>query len=265
MFRKYLALLLAFFALFGLLLDVSEVVFGLFVSGLESTVTELAAGIDELKVNDFQSVSVELRNEGFSEDEWSLLWSDAATLDEEEIVLDDTVMWEATQRSDRLFSQISGGAGVVLSTFISDTSTNSVDLLVDFGSVVVTVLTASGNSPHNLGRMPGTDTSDSSETSVGLSWESSDTESVSDTFVSATLGDTNNVDHFVVVEDGSDSDFLFEVLVSEIDLVSNGASVNLDFEKVGLLLSQVQKVVLGVDEDSDDSAIFEFSLDINHY
>jgi len=225
-------------------------------------VTELAAGINELKINDFQSVSVSLRKKGLSEDEWSLLWSDAATLDEEEIVLDDTVVWETSQRSDGLFSQIGSSAGVVLSTFVSDTSTNSVYLLVDFSSVVVTVLTGSGNSPHNLSRMPSTDTSDSSETSVGLSWQSSDTESVSNTFVSATLGDTNDVDHFVITEDGSDSDFLFEVLVGEVDLLGDGASVDLDFEEVGLLLSQGQKVVLGVDKDSDNSAVFLDSVEL---
>ena len=61
------------------------------------------------------------------------------------------------------------------------TRSNSVDLVVDRGSVVVTVLTGSGNSPVNVSWMPSTNTSNLSQTSVGLSWQLLGTPSVGDT------------------------------------------------------------------------------------
>lgn len=48
------------------------------------------------------------------------------------------------------------------------TVSDPVDLLVLLGSVVVTVLTGSGNRVHDVGRVPSSDTGDLSETSVGL-------------------------------------------------------------------------------------------------
>ena len=236
-------------------LDVAAIVFSLLFSGLESTVTKLAAGIDELKLNSFQSASADLRDEGLSEDEWSLLGTDAATLDQEEVVLNDTVVREASQRSDGLLGEISGGHGVVLATFVSDTSADSVHLLVDLSSVMVTHLTTSGDGELNLGRMPSTDTTNSSQTSMGLSWQSSDTESVCDAFVTLTLSDTDDINHLVLVEDVGDADFLLEVVISEFDLVFDGTTVDLDFNEVSLLLSEVDEVLLGVDQDSDNGAI----------
>lgn len=227
-----------------------------FVSSLESTVTKLTGGIDELKVDLFEGSSGNLGNQTLSQEDGSLLRSDTATLDEDEIFSDDTVVRETTQRSDVLLSQISSSGSVVSTTFISDTDTDSVDFLVHFSSVVVTELTSSGDLESNSGRMPSTDTSDLSETSVGLSGESLSTESLGNTGVSLTLGDTENVDHFILTEDLGNSDFLFEVLLGEIDLLGDGTTVNLDFEDVGLLLSKVELVQLGVGNNSDDLAVF---------
>jgi len=226
-------------------------------------VTELTGGIDELKVNFFQSGSSNLGNEGLSEGEDSLLRTDAATLDEEEIILDDTVVGETTQRSDGLFGKISTSTGVVLSAFVSDTLSDSVYLLVDFGSVMVTVLTRSGNGPGDLSRMPSTDATDSSKTSVSLSGESLGSESVGGTFVTSTLSDTDNIDHFVLLEDVINAELLFEVGVSPVDLGRDITTVDLNFLEVSLLLSKVEEVHLGVDEDSDDGAVLLHSLKLD--
>jgi len=122
--------------------------------------------------------------------------------------------------------------------------------------VVITELTSSGDLETNSGGMPSSDTSDLSETSMGLSGESLSTESLGNTSVTLTLGDTEDVDHFVLVEDLGNSDFLFEMLLGEVDLLGDGTTVDLDFEDVSLLLSKVELIQLGVDDDSDDLAIF---------
>jgi len=231
-----------------------------FVSSLESTVTDLTGGIDELEVDLFKSGSANLRNQTLSEEEDSLFGTNTATLDQDEIFVDNTVVWETSERSDSLFSQIGSGGGVVASTFVSDTSTNSVDLLVHFGSVVVTELTSSGNGESNSGRMPSSDTTNLSETSVSLSWESLGSESGGNTFVTFTLSDTENVDHLILVEDLRDSDLLFEVLSGVVNLLGNGTTVDLDFEDVSLLLSKVELVHLSVDDDSDNLTIFLNSI-----
>jgi len=227
-----------------------------FFSSLESTVTHLGGSIDELKVDLFKSSSTNLGNQTLSQDEGSLLGTNTATLDEDEIFSDDTVVRETTQRSDGLFGQISSSRGVVSTTFVLDTNTDSVDLLVHFSSVVVTQLTSSGNGESNSGRMPSSDTSDLSETSMGLSGESLGSESGGDTFVTLTLSNTEDIDHFVLVNDLGYSDFLFKVLLSEVNLLGDGTTVNLDFEDVSLLLSKVELIHLSVDDDSDDLAVF---------
>lgn len=67
-------------------------------------------------------------------------------------------------RSDLLLGDIGLGGGAVLSVTLAD----SVNLVVDRGTVVVTLLTSTGNSPLDVGRMPSTDTSNLSETLVSL-------------------------------------------------------------------------------------------------
>ncbi len=46
--------------------------------------------------------------------------------------------------------------------------TDTVHLLVELGTVEVTLLTSTGNGPGDTGRVPGTDTSDLAETLVRL-------------------------------------------------------------------------------------------------
>jgi len=234
-----------------------------FFSSLESTVTHLGSGIDELKVDLFKSGSGNLGNQRLSQDKGSLLGTDATTLDEDEVFSDNTVMGETTQRSNGLFGQISSSGSVVNTTFVLNTDTDSVNFLVHFSSVVITQLTGSGDGESYSGRMPSTDTTDLSETSMGLSGESLGTESGSDTFVTLTLGDTENVDHFVLVDNLGNSDFLFEVLSGEINLLGDVTTVNLDFKNVSLLLSEVDLIQLSVDDNSDNLTVFLYSFDLS--
>jgi len=168
--------------------------------------------------------------------------------------------WEKKEehiRSNLLGSDVGLGGGVVLLVALS----NSVNLVVDRGTVVVTHLTRSGNSPLDVGRMPGTDTSDLAETLVGLAREPLGAPTGGDTVVSVTLGDGDDINHLVVLKDGVDTDGLLEELVAELDLVGDGATVDLDLHEVGLLLLEGGQAELGVSEDTDDGAVLLDALE----
>jgi len=164
-------------------------------------VSDLTGSIDELEVNLFKGGSANLREQALSQEDGSLLGTNAATLDQDEIFFDDTIMGETTERGNGLFGQIVGSGSISGSTFVFDTNTDSVDLLVHFSSVVITVLTSSGDLESNSGRMPSSDTSDLSETSMGLSGQFLGSESFGNTCITFTLGDTEYVNHLICVED----------------------------------------------------------------
>ena len=110
--------------------------------------------------------------------------------------------------------------------------------------------------------MPSTDTSDLAKTLVGLARELLGTPTVSDTLKSVTLGDRDDVDDLVLLEDRRDLDGLFEQAVRELDLVRNRAAVDLDLHKVGLLLGEASLADLGVGKDTDDSAVLADALEL---
>ena len=76
------------------------------------------------------------------------------------------------------------------------------------------------------------------------------------TLKSFALGDTNDVNHLVLGKDFLDRYFFLEVFASKVNLVGNGASVQLDLDDVGLLLTAPQQLLLGVADQTDDSAVF---------
>lgn len=204
--------------------------------------------------------------DGFSKKNESLFRADTASLDEDEVVLDLTVVGETTKRSDVLLSDIGISGSVVLGS-TSLALSDSVDSLVSFGSVEISGLTGSGDTPGNSSGMPSSDTSDFSVTSVRLLLEMSNTPSLHDTGESFTLGDTNNINELSVIEDVVDSDLLLEEVVNKSDLISDGLStVDLDFEDVVLLLSDVvEEVLLGVDNSTNAGCVLSDSvqLDLN--
>jgi hypothetical protein len=120
---------------------------------------------------------------------------------------------------------------------------------------MVTVLTSAGNLEGDVGRMPGTDTGDLTETLVCLTGKLLDTPSVGDTLESTTLGSTNDVKVLVHLEDGSDWDGLLEEAGGELKLLGDGATVNLDFHDVSLLLTKVELLDLSVGKNADDLAV----------
>jgi len=229
-----------------------------FFDGLESTVTELGGGIDGFQVDLFQILSFVVGQQWFSENDWSLSDTHAGSLDHDKVVLDFTVVWEASDWIDGFFSQIGFGGTVVhvdLAVFGLVASTQSVDLLVDFNSVVVTFLTASSNGVTDSRWMPSTNTSDLSETSVCFSGKFLGTPSAGYTLSSVTLSDTNAIGVVVGFEDGSDSDLLFKETFGEVNFGGGVTSVNLEFDDVSFLLFEWKHFHLGVGDESNNLAV----------
>lgn len=128
--------------------------------------------------------------------------------------------------------------------------------------MVIAELTSTGDGPLDGSGMPSTDTTDLAETSVGLSGKAGNTESLDNTSGSLTTGHTNSVDHLELVEDLGDGDFTLELLEGPVDLLSDGATVDLDLKEVSLALSEVKLGELGAGENTDNRAVLLDSLEI---
>jgi len=221
-------------------------------------VTELGGGIDALEVDLLQVLSLVVNQEWLSEEDWSLSDAHARTLDHDKVVLDVTVVWEATNWVDALFGQIGLGRTVVhvdLAALGLVAGAQSVDLLVDLHSVVVALLTASSHGVADSRWMPSTDTGDLSETSMRFSRELLGAPSAGYTLSSVTLGDTDAVGVVVLGEDGANADLLLEEALGEVDLVGAAATVDLELDDVCLLLFEGKELHLGVSDESDNLAV----------
>jgi len=226
----------------------------LLVGGLPSTVTKLGGGINELEVNLLGHPVLGAREDGLTEHDSTLLGAHNLALNEEVVLIDFTVMGEATHGGDVLLDGISGASGVILNT-VDFTGTDLVDLLVDLGTGVVTLLTDTADRPFDGSGVPSSDTTDSAETSMSLTLELLDTVSGLNTLGSVTLGDSDSVDALVLLEDLTDGDLLLELGVGPLDLLGDGTTVDLDLHNVGLVLSELKLAVLGGADNTDGGGV----------
>merc|ERR1711915_167545 len=229
--------------------------------------TELGRSIDELEGDLLKGVAAGLSQQGLTEGQHSLARTNAGTLDHDPVIADGTIVGESTHRSDLLLGEIelSGGEAIgdnVALVVLDDgtlggelRSSHLVDLLVDLGSVMVTVLTSAGNRVLDSGRMPGTNTSDLAETLVGLTGQLGGSPTGSHTLETLTLGHTNDIDHLVLGEDLGDGDGLFEETNTEVNLGGGITTVDLDLHKVSLLLGKRELLNVGVSKNTDDLAV----------
>lgn len=99
----------------------------------------LGGCVDEFDLEFLVSDSGSWLNDWFSQNEESLPGSNAAPFDHEPVVLDLPVVWEPAHWGDGLLGEIdlSGGGRLVFGSSVE------IDSLVDFSSVVETVLTCS--------------------------------------------------------------------------------------------------------------------------
>lgn len=139
----------------------------------------------------------------------------------------------------------------------------SVDLFIYFSSVVITALSDSRYCESYSCWMPSSDTSNSSPSSMCFLLQVLDSESFDGSASSFTFSDTDNIDVLILLEDLVDFNFLFEEFVAEVNFLSDGSTIDLNFEDVILLLSEVQFIELGVSNNSDDCAIFFDSVELD--
>ena len=97
--------------------------------------TELGGGINELELDLLQVPTGGVDHERLADGDDTLLGTGDGALDDEEVVLHDTVVGEATHGGDGLLGDIGLGGGVSIVRARAD----AVDLLVELGTVVVTV------------------------------------------------------------------------------------------------------------------------------
>lgn len=228
-----------------------------FCRGLEGTVTELRGRVDELEIDFFEIPAGGVNHERLAEGDDTFLGTGDRTLEHQEVVLYNTIMGETTHGCNQLLRDIRLRRRV--SIIIAPA--NAVDFLVYLSAVVVAVLTSTGNREHDLGRMPCTNTSNFAKTLVSLARKLLGTPTVGDTLETVTLGDSDNINTLVLLEDGRDLDRLLEEAVCKVDLVGDRTTVNLDLHKVCFLLTETRQANLSVCEDTDDSTVFADTLE----
>ncbi|KAF4354120.1 hypothetical protein G4B88_017005 [Cannabis sativa] len=123
-----------------------------------------------------------------------------------------------------------------------------VDLLVHLGTVMVSILSSPSNCEGHSGWMPGTNTSNLPKTPVSLTRKTGNSPPGNNTFVTLTLGHTNDVNHLILLEDSINRDLLLEETISKVHLLGNGTTIDLNLHKLSLnaFLSFFVFVLLGV-------------------
>ena len=101
----------------------------------ECTYAELGSRVDELELDLLEVTTRSVDHKRLAERNHALLGAGDGALDHQVVVLDDTVVGETTHGRDLLVGDVGlgGGVGGVLA------GADTVDLLVELGTVVVTV------------------------------------------------------------------------------------------------------------------------------
>jgi len=225
-------------------------------------VANLGGSIDKFDIDVLCLPRFDGGEDRFSNGDSSLSCALNTTLDEEEVLVDFTVVREATHGGDILGDSIGISGSIIIDT-VDSTSTNSIDLLVHVCSRVVAKLTASSDSPLDGRRMPGSDTGDLSETSMRFSVQSGDAESLDDTGHTLTLGNTDGINALRLLEDLTDANLLFELVLGEVNLLGNGTTVNLDLHDVSLVLTEGKLADLSGADDTDDGSVLLDSVEVS--
>jgi len=143
---------------------------------------------------------------GSAEGENALSGANYGTLQKQEVVSNDTIVRETSHWSDSLFGEVGFRGGVLDVGGFADT----VDFLVDFGTVEVAVLTCTSDGVGDTGRMPSSNTGNFAQTLVGFAWQTTCSPTSGNSCKSVTLGDSDHIDHVVLVENRVDVYILFE-------------------------------------------------------
>ena len=160
-------------------------------------------------------------------------------------------MRESTHRGDALLCEIGLGGSRVKVSLLADAE----DSLVDLSTVVITLLTSTSYCVTHTSRMPSTDASHLTKTSVGLAGKAGDAPTTDDTGKAVAAGSSADVNNLSLCEKLGDLDLLLEQSLGELNLGGNVTSVDLDLKEVSNLRSELDLAHLGVCEDSDNVAV----------
>ena len=120
---------------------------------------------------------------------------------------------------------------------------------------MVALLTGSGHRERDTTRMPRANAGHLAQTLVGLARQLARVPARGDALVAAALGHADRVDHLVLGEDLVDGHLLLEVVASELHLVGDAATVQLDLHDVRLLLTLLQQLHLNNDDETKRKCI----------
>ena len=120
---------------------------------------------------------------------------------------------------------------------------------------MVSILTCARNSPLHVRRMPGTDTSNLSETFVCFARKFLRTPSACNALEAVTLGYRDAINHLVLLKDGINWHLLFKKTMTERNLVRYTAAIDLNLHQVCFFLLQRGLADLSVAEDTDNGAV----------
>lgn len=225
---------------------------------LEAAAAELGRRVDELERDRLEVLARLGHLERLADGDDALLDAGDGALEHEEVVVDVAVAHKAAEGRDRLFGQVGLGRGALRVCARAD----AVDLLVELGTVVVTVLTCACDREHDVGRVPGANARDLAEATVRLARELLGAPTVGDTLEAVALGDGDDIDVLVLLEERRDLDGLLKVRLGKLDLVGDRAAVDLDLHQVGLLLLEASLADLGVREHAHDRAVLGDALKV---
>mmetsp|Transcript_10338 Transcript_10338/g.12133 ORF Transcript_10338/g.12133 Transcript_10338/m.12133 type:complete len:424 (-) Transcript_10338:42-1313(-) len=215
----------------------------LLIKRLETSMTKFRTGIDKLKINRLKMLPTGMVHETLPQNKRTLLNSNSRTLKHDPVLIHLTVMGESTHGRNALLGKIRSS----LARRIISLLTNAVHLLVEFGSVEITVLTGTWYSGTDTSWMPGSDTGNLTQTTMRLTGKTCDTPTGGDTLIPMTFGDSKNIQLFILGEDRVDGDFLFEKFLGEGNLLRGVfSSIDLNLHDVSLLNAKVQFLHLGV-------------------
>ena len=204
---------------------------GLFVEGLETAVSKLGTGIDKLEINLLQVLAGRVLHHTLAKNNRAFLDTDNTTLEHDPVLINFTIVDESTHGGNALLGKI----GRSLATSFVALLTDAVNLLVELGTVKVTVLTRTRDSGRHTGRMPRSNTGNLAQTTMGLTGQTSDTPTGGHTLVTVTSGDSENINLLVLGEDTVAGNFLLKEVLGKVNLGGGIASVDLDLHNVSLL------------------------------
>lgn len=112
--------------------------------------SELGRGIDKLDIDSLEMLPGRMNHHRLTKDKGTLLDSDSSSLEHDPILVDLSVVGESSHWGDVLLSKISRSTARGSVSLLSD----EVYLLVDVGTVEVSILTGTGDGGGNTSRMP---------------------------------------------------------------------------------------------------------------